>query len=135
MSYRMRLLTQLMARKFQDVLDPFGLTPLHWGVLSCLWQEDGLATLELASRLEQLPGTIIAGLGAMQKRGLVKRTADSSDRRISRIWLTRRGQSLRESLVPPVESLIGNMFIVLSEKECSQLSLAVDRLRVHIERL
>ena len=62
--YRLRLLVQLMARKFQDMLDPHHLTPLLWGVLSFLWQEDGLATVELAHRLEQLPGTIIAALNS-----------------------------------------------------------------------
>jgi hypothetical protein len=36
--YRMKLLNQLMERRFQQMLEPFQLTPLHWAVLCCLWQ-------------------------------------------------------------------------------------------------
>jgi DNA-binding MarR family transcriptional regulator len=130
--YRMRLLVQVMGRKFQDVLDPFGITPLHWGILCCLWQEDGLPTQAIANRLEQLGGTITVGLDSMEKRGLVSRKADLRDRRVSRVWLRKRGRDLEQVLLPDVKALVNRLFECLSPQELSQLSACVDKLLAHL---
>jgi DNA-binding MarR family transcriptional regulator len=130
--YRMRLLVQAMGRMFQNVLDPFDITPLHWGILCCLWREDGLPTQTIANRLEQLGGTITVGLDSMEKRGLVSRKADLKDRRISRVWLRRRGRDLERELSPGVMALVNRMFECLSTRELSQLSACVDKLLTHL---
>jgi len=130
--YRMRLLVQVMGRMFQDVLDPFDITPLHWGILCCLWQEDGLATQAIANRLEQLGGTITVGLDSMEKRRLVSRKADSNDRRISRVWLRRRGRDLEGELSPEVTALVNRMFDCMSQQELAGFSACVDKLLAHL---
>lgn len=99
--YRIKLLSQLMSRKFQERLEPFGLTPFHWLVLCCLWQEDGLATCNLGERLQQVGGTITGVLDRMEERGLIRRERDPRDRRIWRIWLTEAGKQL-ETVLPPL---------------------------------
>lgn len=99
--YRIKLLSQLMSRKFQERLEPFGLTPFHWIVLCCLWQEDGLATCSIGERLQQVGGTITGVLDRMEERGLIRRERDTRDRRIWRIWLTEAGKQL-ETVLPPV---------------------------------
>jgi DNA-binding MarR family transcriptional regulator len=130
--YRMRLLVQVMGRMFQEVLDPFDITPLHWGILCCLWREDGLPTQAISSRLEQLGGTITVGLDSMEKRGLVSRKADSNDRRISRVWLRKRGRDMEHELSPGVMALVNRMFECLSPQELSGLSACVEKLRAHL---
>lgn len=130
--YRMRLLVQAQGRGFQQVLDPFHLTPLHWGILSCLWQEDGLATQVIAGKLEQLGGTVTVGLDAMQKRGLIDRRPDPEDRRISRVWLNRRGAELQAEVVPQVREYVDRMFACFSPDEVQRFSELVDRLRDHM---
>ena len=124
--YRMRLLVQLFGRQFQQVLNPFDLTPLHWGILSVLWQEDGLRTQTIAERLEQLGGTLTVGLDSMEMRGLVKRKADLKDRRVSRVWLRPRGADLQQRLVPEVSNFVAEIFSCLSAAEQKQLSQLVE---------
>lgn len=99
--YRIKLLSQLMSRKFQERLEPFGLTPFHWIVLCCLWEEDGLATCSIGERLQQVGGTITGVLDRMEERGLIRRERDTRDRRIWRIWLTDAGKQL-ETVLPPL---------------------------------
>jgi len=130
--YQMFLLVQQMTRAFQQVLDPHGLTPLHWGILSCLWVEDGLATSEIARRLDQLGGTITVGLDAMQKRGLIRRKADKADRRISRVHLTAAGRELEPVLIPKVEELVSRMFGGLDPAAYAQLYGQIQQLRRHV---
>ncbi len=132
---QMRLLVQLLTRRFQEVISPFDITPLHWGVLSCLWREDGLTTRAIVDQLDQLGGTVTVGLDSMEKRGLVRRRVDDKDRRISRIWLTKRGANLERKVVPVVKDFMGKIFSCLSEKEHRELTALIERLRVHVEAL
>lgn len=101
MGYRIKLLSQLLSRKFQEQLDSFGLTPFHWVVLCCLWEEDGLATSSIGEKLQQVGGTLTGVLDRMEERGLVRRERDVRDRRIWRIWLTPEGKQL-ETVLPPI---------------------------------
>ncbi|MBD2411093.1 MarR family transcriptional regulator [Nostoc calcicola FACHB-389] len=101
MGYRIKLLSQLLGRKFTDRLEPFGLTPFHWLVLCCLWQEDGLPTSSIGDKLKQVGGTLTGVLDRMEERGLVRRERDTHDRRIWRIWLTDAGREL-QTVLPPI---------------------------------
>lgn len=89
-----------MTRQFQEKLDPYGLTPFHWVVLCCLWEQDGLATSDIGERLCQVGGTLTGVIDRMEERGLVRRERDQRDRRIWRIWLTDDGRKLEEILPP-----------------------------------
>ncbi|WP_460207660.1 MarR family winged helix-turn-helix transcriptional regulator [Scytonema sp. NUACC21] len=101
MGYRIKLLSQLLARKLTERLEPFGLTPFHWVVLCCLWEEDGLPTSSIGEKLQQVGGTLTGVLDRMEERGLIRRERDSRDRRIWRIWLTDAGKEL-ETVLPPI---------------------------------
>ena len=101
LGYRIKLLSQILGRTFQDRLEPFGLTTFHWVVLCCLWEEDALATSRIGERLQQVGGTLTGVLDRMEERGVVRRERDANDRRIWRIWLTEAGKEL-EKVLPPI---------------------------------
>ncbi|HEY9619648.1 MAG TPA: MarR family transcriptional regulator [Crinalium sp.] len=98
LGYRIKLMSQLFARRFQERLEPFGLTPFHWVVLCCLWEENGLPTSSIGEKLQQVGGTLTGVLDRMEERGLIRRERDRHDRRIWRIWLTDSGEQLRQVL-------------------------------------
>jgi DNA-binding MarR family transcriptional regulator len=127
--YQMFLLVQQMTRRFQEILTPHGITPLHWGILCCLWGEDGLRTTEIAARLEQLGGTVTVGLDVMERLGLVRRKKDKADGRILRIFLTERGRILKKTLEPAAAALIQEMFVTFAPEEYNALSSHIARLR------
>jgi DNA-binding MarR family transcriptional regulator len=130
----MFLLVQQMTKRFQEILTPHGVTPLHWGILCCLWEEDGLRTTEIGKRLEQLGGTVTVGLDVMERDGLVQRKTDGSDGRILRIFLTERGASLRTTLAPAAAALIEDMFATLAPGEYHDLAKQIARLRQALSR-
>ena len=101
LGYRIKLLSQILGRTFQERLEPFGLTAFHWVVLCCLWEEDGLATSRIGERLQQVGGTLTGVLDRMEERGVVRRERDPNDRRVWRIWLTEAGKEL-EKVLPPI---------------------------------
>ena len=99
--YKIKLLSQLLSRKFNEHLEAFKLTPFHWIVLCCLWEEDGLPTSSIGEKLKQVGGTLTGVIDRMEERGLVRRERNLQDRRVWRIWLTDAGREL-ETVLPPI---------------------------------
>ena len=132
--YRIKLLSQLSGRKFQERLEPFGLTPFHWVVLCCLWQEDGLATSTLGDRLQQVGGTLTGVLDRMAERNLIRRERDAHDRRVWRIWLTDAGRKLQDILPPIAVELREVALQGISYKDREHLSQLLDRMLVNVQR-
>lgn len=130
--YRLKVLSQLLTRHLQEELDAYGLTPFHWLVLNCLWDQDGLATSVLGERLRQVGGTLTGVLDRMEERGLVRRERDTHDRRVWRIWLTPAGQALEESLPPHAYKVRAKLLQGFSEPEQKQLSEWLDRMLVNL---
>lgn len=127
MGYRIRLLGQLLSRKFQERMESYGLTPFHWVVLCCLWQEDGLPTSAICERLKQVGGTLTGVLDRMEERGLVRRERDQQDRRVWRIWLSEEGERLR-TILPPVAREIKDLCLQgIPEQDRKRLSEVIDR--------
>jgi DNA-binding MarR family transcriptional regulator len=125
--YRIKLLSQVLSRTFQERLEPFGLTTCHWLVLCCLWEEDGLATSTIGERLQQVGGTLTGVLDRMEERGLVRREQDRRDRRIWRIWLTQAGKQLEEVLPPIAREIVEQAMEGISRPERERLSQLVDQ--------
>lgn len=128
MGYRIKLLSQLLTRKLQEQLEPFGLTPFHWVVLCCLWEEDGLATSSIGDKLQQVGGTLTGVLDRMEERGLIRRERDQNDHRVWRIWLTETGKSLQDVLPPIAVELREQALQGISYPEREQLSALLDQI-------
>ncbi|MEN9202509.1 MAG: MarR family winged helix-turn-helix transcriptional regulator [Thermostichus sp. DG_1_6_bins_120] len=135
LGYRIRLLSQLIRRQFQSCLEPFGLTPSHWVVLCCLWEEDGIPTSTICERLQQLGGTMTGVLDSMEKRDLIRRQRDPQDRRIWRVYLTPAGEKLKEVLPPLIWELRDYIYGCFTPEERDTLSQLVDRLIAHLSQL
>jgi MarR family transcriptional regulator, organic hydroperoxide resistance regulator len=127
LGYRLKLLSQLAARRFQDQLEPFGLTPFHWVVLCCLWREDGLATSQIGCKLQQVGGTLTGVIDRMEERGLIVRQRDPQDRRIVRVWLTEEGKQFQKILPPLALELREQLMLGMTDPERDRLSALIDR--------
>jgi DNA-binding MarR family transcriptional regulator len=132
LGYRIKLLGQLSSRRLQEVLEPFGLTPFHWLVLCCLWQEDGLPTSSIGDKLQQVGGTLTGVIDRMEERGIVRRERDCRDRRIWRIWLTDSGTELQEVLPPLVAAIRDRAFDGIPEADRELFSQLIDRAIVNL---
>jgi MarR family transcriptional regulator, organic hydroperoxide resistance regulator len=130
--YRIKLLSQLIVRKFQERLEPMGLTPFHWVVLCCLWQEDGQAIGSIGEKLQQVGATLTGVLDRMEERGLVRRERDLQDRRIWRIWLTDAGKELQQILPPIALEFQEEIFKGIPKTKRKQISSLLDRMIINM---
>ena len=128
LGYKVKLLSQLMYRDFLERLEPYRLTPFHYLVLCCLWEEDGLSTSGIAHKLKQLGATLTGVVDRMEERNLVYRQRDLDDRRIVRIWLTDEGKELMNVLPPLGEQTIITATQGFSQAEHELALQFIDRL-------
>jgi DNA-binding MarR family transcriptional regulator len=93
-----------LARRFDDVLRPFDLTNGQFSLLMSLNRPEPPAMGPVASLLAMDRTTLTAALKPLERRGLVRVSQDSSDRRNRILMLTAKGQKLLARAVPAWES-------------------------------
>jgi len=98
--HQLRAANRAFQRELQERIQPFGITNGMWWFLRPLWEGDGLSQRELSEKAGTTEPTTVTALHAMEKRGLVVRVRDRSDRRKSNIFLTRSARELRERVLP-----------------------------------
>ena len=94
-----------------------GLTPAHWKIILALNITNGLTQKELAEKIYVDGSTLVPVIDKMEKNGLVERRADAKDRRINRIFLTKKSESTVDSIILIVIQLRKMMYKGISEKE------------------
>ena len=87
-----------------------GVKPAYLGVLFALWNRDGLKVVELGRKAGLEPSTMTGLLDRMERDALLLRRADSSDRRVLRIFLTARGRRLRSEVESVVDRVLDDVF-------------------------
>ncbi|MGE5372314.1 MAG: MarR family winged helix-turn-helix transcriptional regulator [Solirubrobacterales bacterium] len=94
---------QSVHQLFKAQLAPFGVTPGQYGVLKCLWDENGQTAKQIAERLSLDGSTVTGILDRMENKGLIEKQVDPKDRRALRVVLTPAGQSLEEPVSAVIE--------------------------------
>ncbi|MGI0101424.1 MAG: MarR family winged helix-turn-helix transcriptional regulator [Nitrosotalea sp.] len=92
------------AKAFQKALDfelrkNVGVTLSQWRVVASLVQRPGLTQKEIADKVGVEGATLVPMIDKMEKEGLLKRKQDSKDRRLNRIYLTKKADSLWNSMI------------------------------------
>lgn len=76
----------------------YPITTEHWGILQCLYKNDGLSQVELSDILEKDKPNITRILDVMEKNELVERISDPTDRRRFLIFLTKKSKEMEKAL-------------------------------------
>lgn len=100
----------------------------QWAVLLFLFARDGLSQAELSRDVAIEPPTMVRTIDRLVRDGLVTRVADPADGRVSRIYLTDRGRSLRDELVPMAVAVNEATLARLTDKEGKTLRRILTKL-------
>jgi DNA-binding MarR family transcriptional regulator len=107
---------RLVARRFDDALQPVGLTSGQFSLLMSLNQPDPPTVGSIATLLAMDRTTVTANLKPLGRRGLLKIRIDAEDRRTRRLVLTSKGRSVLGKALPIWKREHGK---VESELSCS----------------
>jgi DNA-binding MarR family transcriptional regulator len=100
LGYLVNRAARSMAHQLVQELRPAGIGIGQWAVLLFLWARDGMSQAELSRVVAIEPPTMVRTVDRMVRDGLVTRVPDPADGRLARIYLTERGRSLRDELIP-----------------------------------
>jgi DNA-binding MarR family transcriptional regulator len=113
-------------------LKPLGVTRSQWWVLAFLSRADGMAQVALAEELD-LGKVALGGLiDRLEKTGLVSRRPDKDDRRVKRVFLTKKSHAL----ISEIRSSVSDTEkIIIDEINDADLRATVRALRKMKENL
>ena len=100
LGYLVNRVARAMAAQLADELRTQGVGIGQWAVLLFLWARDGASQAELSRVVAIEPPTMVRTIDRMVRDGLVTRVADPCDARLSRIFLTDLGRSIKDELLP-----------------------------------
>lgn len=81
------------------------ITTEQWTILACLWKEDKVTQQTLSNITLKDKPSITRLIDNLEKRRLVTRVSDSSDRRINLIHLTSAGEALQAKATDIVQKI------------------------------
>ncbi len=119
------LLVQLgshAAGRFAERLAPLGLEPRHVGVLRSLAALEGRSQQHIGELLRIAPSRMVAIVDELDRRGLVERRRNDSDRRAYALHLTAEGRRLLDHLRQVAADHSAELFAGLDAAQRDQLT-------------
>ncbi|MDQ1445996.1 MAG: hypothetical protein QOI20_2460 [Acidimicrobiaceae bacterium] len=132
---RLVLTAKAMRAHFEAHLAEAGSSLTFWLVLRRLAEQDGLSQRQLAQHLSVEAPTLTRHLDRMAAEGLLVRTQDPADRRVTRISLTPAGRRTHRKLVSIAEDLEQEFQSLLSARDAVVLERALTRIDQHLEEV
>jgi MarR family transcriptional regulator, organic hydroperoxide resistance regulator len=123
-----QVMNQYLAREIA-ALD---IKPPHLDILVNLYRFEGLTQQELARKLLVGRSNMSMLLPQMEKRNLITRQGDATDRRVLRLFLTDQGRVLTEQAMEIQTQVIGQLMEASTLEECAGVADVMERLTATI---
>lgn len=96
------------------------ITTEQWGILNCLWSQDGIHQSAIAEKIGKDRHTVTRMLNLLEKNGFVRRVPTDEDKRRLNVFFTDSGREMQEKLVPIVIGFLEEAFIGLTQDETNE---------------
>ena len=100
--------------------------------MRALAREDGCCQLDLVRKTHLKPPTVSVTLKRLEADGLVERRADPMDLRVTRVYLSPKGQEHNRRVISRLHETDAELMQGFSEEEISQLLHFLERMRNNI---
>ena len=115
------LLTTAQHTVFQYLsqrLAPYDITPSQYGILNCLWINDGTCLPRQIAELLCLETSTVSGiLDRMQKKDLIDRVINPENRREILVMITPKGEALKAPVMKIIDEVNEEVLKDFSPKE------------------
>jgi DNA-binding MarR family transcriptional regulator len=126
--YLMARLGEASRRRFHKALEPEGLHPRHFGVLTMLAAHPGMTQHQLHEKTAIDPSSMVAVIDELEARGLAERRADPADRRARQVFLTEQGEQTLQRVRALAAGLQREFFGALTAEERKTLHALLRKL-------
>jgi DNA-binding MarR family transcriptional regulator len=109
------------------------ITTEQWSVLACLWQKDKVTQQTLCKLTSKDKPSMTRLIDKLEKRNLVTRVSDSTDRRINLIHLTEAGSTLEQKATELVQSIAAKALNDITEEELNTSRVALKKIMANLK--
>jgi DNA-binding MarR family transcriptional regulator len=106
-----------MAHRFAEGLQPLGLRPPHFGVLSLIAAQPGCAQHEIVERSMIDPSSMVRVIDELEEMGLAERRIDPEDRRRRAVHLSPAGKRKLEQARRVAAATVDEVLAPLDDDE------------------
>lgn len=110
-----------MTNFFTKMLKQYEVTPEQWGIILALDTERATSQKELAEAIDRDQTTVVRMIYSLEKKEIVRRIQNDSDKRSHNLFLSDKGMSLKTNLMPIVTAAHDHVTKYLSHDEIQQL--------------
>jgi len=114
---KIRDVNNLSQKHFSQILEDKGITPVQFGVLVTLTDQEAMTMTKLYKLVGCVPSNMTTLINRMVREQIVKTTKNPDDQRQTLVFLTQKGIELRNSLTSLYESFLESNFKSLNDKE------------------
>jgi DNA-binding MarR family transcriptional regulator len=125
--------TDVLHERFEQIIRPFNISMTQYNVLRILRgaEPDGRTCGEIGERMIAREPDVTRLLERMDKAGLIKRTRDSSDRRVVVTRITSAGLKLLDEMDPKLREIDG-LLQPMGERKIETMLKLLDEVREHV---
>ena len=133
---QLMLTRETVVRVQERLFEAHGLTIQQYNVLRIVrgGPVKGHPVYDIERRMIYRFANVTRLVDRLEAQGLLKRMADTKDRRVSRVVITPKGKRLMERLDGPVQDMAVRLTSCWDEGECLALSRQLEVLREHCLR-
>ena len=106
----------------------------NWLVLVHMWHKDGLNKQALGKKLGRNKTIMTRAINWLEEESMVVRIADQHDRRLKRIFLTKKGKDLREEMDPFVKSVVEEASAGVAPQDMKTCKLVLSQVFENLKR-
>jgi DNA-binding MarR family transcriptional regulator len=127
----------LLVKEGQRIVRPYGITEAQFNILMLLKHQSADGTMSqtaLGNMLLVNRSNVTGLIDRMEQSGLVRRAADSGDRRVNKVEITGKGQQVLATVQETYYTRIKEIMSALYPEELNHLCTALERIREQVHR-
>jgi DNA-binding MarR family transcriptional regulator len=107
---------------FLQRMEPFGLRPVDFSVLTLIAHNPGITSRQICTALDILPPNLVGMIKSLDKRGLIERRAHPTDRRAQGLHVSAAGKRLQREAQTTATQLERDVSQALTADELQTLN-------------
>lgn len=128
-----RAIIKRLTKKFADA--GFDVSYEQWSILIHLYRRDGQTQQELSNIAVKDKAAITRLLNVLEKKNMVLRIPDRTDKRSKLVYLTNKAKEFRDSLMDLVEEMLLEAEQEVSFEEMEQCRITLNKIFSNFDRL
>ncbi|PSL44021.1 DNA-binding MarR family transcriptional regulator [Salsuginibacillus halophilus] len=129
----LRRIAYIVKQRGREILNQFPITPPQFVALQWLHDKGDMTIGELSNKMYLACSTTTDLVDRMEKNDLVERVKDEEDRRVVRIHLLKKGETIIQEVVKKRQEYLSELLDKFSEEEVNRLEETLAALHDEME--